>query len=270
MKADASLTVRILSISETLRNPNLIDSLHGVFHRHKLHVEIIRGIDGRKVDCSNDPLIDPEGNRLVLGRDLTSGEAACVMGHHKIQTTEVVDWLLVLEDDAQLCVLDGIEEMLILLKSRWDFNPVICNVFEGMYGISNMRSRLKKSSSIATLIKPSSGAVAYFINEKAQRLAISQKQVVGVADWPLWIYRVIFLQSTVGFFNTHPNTESLISPQMVKEYSVTTPKYKRGILNSLLGYFDNELRKAFGGSRLYFRAVIAEYFYRSIERLFPN
>lgn len=259
--------MRILTINETLRNPDLIESLHGAFRQHKLKVEIIQGIDGRKVDCTKDPIIDTKANRLILGRDLTSGEAACLIGHHRIQTEEFGNWILVLEDDAQLCSDDGIEDLFLHLRNRWESKPVVCSVFDGLYGISTLSSRFRKSSPTTTLAIPTSGTVAYFVNQKTQQLGVKQKRLVGVADWPLWMSGVTFIRSKSPFFNTYPDSESLISPQMANEYSVIRAKYKKNFLNALLGFFNNELRAEFGGGRIYFRVVLAQYYYRAIERL---
>ena len=265
MSFESVLKVRILSLEDELRNPDLIESLHSAFPNFELHVEIFRGSDGRVIDCTEDPLINATASRRILGRDLTSSEAACMLGHHRMQNDYFSGWLLILEDDARLINFEGLEDFYKSQIRNMDSGPVICSLFRGLHGLSSLRARMFGSSKVTRLIKPSTGTVAYFMNDSARDLISSQDQLIGVADWPLWINKLKFYESNLEYFDTYPQSHSFIAEQMIVGYSNVSPYFRENFLRAILGVFDKKVRKDFGGFKYYCRGVLVPFLYRLFE-----
>jgi hypothetical protein len=270
MPIESVIKVRILSIEENLRNPSLIQALRLAFPDFDLDLEIVRGLDGRVTDCTVDHRINFNASRRVLGRDLTSGEAACMLGHHRMQTEPFSRWLLILEDDARLVHIDGLQDFYVSHIRSIDSSPVVCTLFKGLYGLPSVRSRFSRSNQLNKLVKPSTGTVAYFVNEEACDLICLEKQIAGVADWPTWIHKVNFYESRVGFFDSFPLSDSLITPQILEKYSSINPTFRTNLFQALLGLLNHGLVKDFGGYQCYLRGVILPFIYKLIITILPN
>lgn len=270
MPIDSVIRVRILSIEDKLRNPALIQSLQSAFPDFELHLEIVRGIDGRVTDCTVDPRVNFRASQQILGRNLTSGEAACMLGHHGMQTEPFSNWLLILEDDARLVHIDDLQDFYVSHILSIGSRPVVCTLFKGLYGLSSLRSRLSRSMQLNKLVKPSTGTVAYFVNEEAHELISLEKQLTGVADWPTWIHKVNFFESKLGFFDSYPQSDSLIAPQILEGYSRINPSFRTNFFQALLGLFHCELVKDCGGYTCYFRGVLVPFLYKLIDPILSN
>jgi hypothetical protein len=173
-----------------------------------------------------------------------------------MQTDFFSGWLLILEDDARLinfeCLEDFYKSQILNMKSE----PLICSLFRGLYGIPSLWARWSNNSKVTRLIKPSTGTVAYFMNDAARDLILSQTQLIGVADWPLWIHKLKYYESKPDYFDTYPQSQSLIANQMIDGYSKVSPYFRENFLQALLGVFDRKVRKDFGGFRYYCRGVL--------------
>jgi hypothetical protein len=120
------------------------------------------------------------------------------------------------------------------------------------------------------LVKPSTGTVAYFVNEQAQKLISSQRKLIGVADWPTWVYKVEFFESKMGFFDTSPQSESLIAKQMVEEYARINPTFRANFVQAILGLFNYQLTNDFGGHKYYIRGVLLPFMFKFLHSILPS
>lgn len=265
------LQVRILTVGDSLRNEDLISDI--VKFIPISNIKIVSGFDGTKVNFSNDPRIGKVQNINIIGRDLTSPEVACLLGHHHIYLEKSSDWFLVLEDDASLSDLLSFGKFLEYMYSSHFTGPNIISLFEGRNRLRTLRSFFHLDSpEINRLLVPSTGTVAYLINEEARHLAGRQSVLFGTADWPTWVLKCKFYESKNFLFKSKEDTSSLIVPAIPKEYSKMLPKYLRSKRQMIMNAFNRDLINAFGGFTYYFRITFPKflaqiYLFRLINHL---
>jgi hypothetical protein len=265
------ISIKILALDSTPRNRKLIPELKEALKGMNYVIDIVPGVDGRKVNAAANDLINQDLNRIVLGRATTSSEAACSLGHHEMQRSTESSWTLALEDDAE--ILEP-----LLLKSclesieRLDYRrPVIISLFKGLRGVRWFGKQKSPFSTFAQrLYRPSTHAVAYLINSDLGLLARNQTQLVGSPDWPTWIYKCAFFESTVPIFGSLPKSESVISQTMPIAYTTTVSREEGSRFWGILGLFRSDLIKAYSGRSTYFKFVFAWYLFTRFKFLTSN
>jgi hypothetical protein len=189
----------ILGLQDDFRGQRLEEQLH------ELGIETSRipGIDGRRLDKSElTKLYSKRASRLLLGRDMSSAEVACVIGHRRMMMALVASgakYAFFFEDDAAiesdlrplLSILSFIsgQRAVVLLGSSNHVDP--SDEARPRYGWNG--------GVIAQLQAPGTGAFAYLMTREAAQFALARyhgRKVDSVADWPLgWSHDVTFWRS---------------------------------------------------------------------------
>jgi hypothetical protein len=231
-------------------------------------IQVGLGIDGRTVDCTNHELIQQNANYVVLGRETTSSEAACSLGHHYIQQSIDSEWLLILEDDAILIeplkLIELFDKINVL---KFDF-PVVVSLYAGLRGIKSWRGRVKELSDFADkLYKPSTHAVAYIINSQVGNLAKKQTRLVGSPDWPTWIHKCEFYESKIPYFSSLGLDTSIISQTMPTSYMTKVSPESQKFTVALLGLLNSRKISFYGDRSIYIKFTIGPFLHRRFKLL---
>lgn len=186
-----SLFVGIVTPTGKPRNPELFDSLSNFSNEVEM-----AGISAQNL-------------KLKSTSKLSLPELACKMSHDLMykKAAESHDWALIVEDDVQIDLME-LERVWNLVQKSEISSPTIVSCYLGRWGVVKRSKNLRGALSC---LYPPDGALCYFINYKAMKLALENFDNVKPADWPLWSRQVDF-EIFPGVANELPNVISLIDP----------------------------------------------------------
>jgi GR25 family glycosyltransferase involved in LPS biosynthesis len=199
--------IYILGIPNKFRGKDLMTTMQ----RLGFCCKVIAGLDAKLLsDFQASEMVNKRAARIVLGREITIGEACCSLVHlqayRELLKTDK-EWVLILEDDALL--LD--EDIRALSFPPNVSEPSILKLSsptpEDSY-VERMRTHDDYSIEAARFKKlrfPTNMAHAYLINRAAAKIAVrktDKEKIHFTADWPyIWDANVSFWQSEHGYFS---------------------------------------------------------------------
>lgn len=151
--------------------------------------QLFFGVDGRNglpSDC--EALINRDGARQALGRDMTDGEFACALSHRAIYAKILDDGLpgaVIFEDDARLA-----PELLDLMTMRQHQQvPMILFHYRYGRGLAFSRKRLSPTGSMQRAVNRATSTMAYALRCDSAAVLMSHATPVSFqADWPCDLY----------------------------------------------------------------------------------
>ena len=229
--------------------------------------EVFKGFDGRLEKLDQNGRINQKYNRKVLGRELSSTQAGCVLSHYQAQISNEDNWLCILEDDA--VILDSaklIEALDIVSKLKFNY-PVIILLYAGYGGLyGNFRS-VTDNFSLGKVVSLPTGTVGYVINYKCSKLISSHSSITGAPDWPTWSADVSFFQLYPAVVSHSPHFNSIYLEVSKKSDSLSWPKHRLTSVRTILALFNPNITSAYGGPSSYARIVLFPGMRRKIWRL---
>jgi len=248
--------IMILTLTQELRNQTLdTDLVNGGWPPNQIRK--VFGFDGKIGSYDYAPKINLIKNQKFIERQLTAPEIACVLSHRLIYSLTSYEWVLVLEDDAILLERDLQKKLHGLIKELDSDVPTVISLFAGRNGIvSSRRQNRYRKIGVDRYNKPTTGCVAYLINAKARNISLTSPAIVGVADWPTWIYACEFYQQVVPWFDTLDSKSSYISPSMPESFKILETYSIRKLFSLLLKLIDADIASVFGGRRRYYKNII--------------
>lgn len=223
---------------------------------------LIPGIDSKLIsNLEATKIVSQKAARIVLGREISIGEACCSLVHLQAYTDFVHsenEWVLILEDDAVL-LDEKIKEFDFSLKIS---TPTILKVssptHEDSY-IDTLRHAddiLVSAAGFKRLRFPTSMAHSYLINRSAAKIAVAntpREKIHFTADWPyLWDAEVSFWQSESDFFVQVGDSliDSEQSRAEIISNSLPLRSHKLRVSENLrdLSFFNSTLLFLYGGN----------------------
>jgi GR25 family glycosyltransferase involved in LPS biosynthesis len=172
---------------------------------------------------------------LTSNSELLPAEIACKRSHELMYKNAVNDykWALILEDDAEFDAnkLRALWELIGEIDKK---TPLIVSCYLGEWSVVRTSKEYKGA---LQPIYPPDGALCYFINSEAMKLALQSFEYVRPADWPIWSKDVEFLIFP-GIARELASSISLIDPMKTRVKAARTITEK---VNVFLGvaYFKN-------------------------------
>lgn len=167
---------------------------------------------------------DAEAAVLAYGRHLSEGEIACSAIHlnaYRVFLDSKDDWLLVLEDDAELQV--PLTFLLETSKHWRDVEAWTGPKVVSLYSPTHIARGCRRRSSLSRLLVAPVGTVAYWINRQAAQEAVgSSVRIISSADWPPWSTRVSFWRSGEVGWIEHPSGTTILNREDTKSVSKPT------------------------------------------------
>jgi hypothetical protein len=253
-----SFNIYIITPDGNLRNDHLVS----VFP----NAHIISGFDGRNYNFESDPRINQLANQIVIGRSLSSTQAAAVLSHNKAQQIISSEWTCILEDDALILDSDSFDEISKEITSLTYFKPVIFLLYSGFGGTYSKFRAINSNFSIARTRSLPTGAVGYFLNKACQELISSQRSITGAPDWPTWAAKVKFFQihPPVVFHTT--KFDGIYKIKSEVNDSLMWPAYRKSIFGRFRAFWNSKITKCYGGRNEYLKTIILPAIYRKINQ----
>lgn len=252
------MQIKVITINGVPRNKKL---------KELTGVDLITGIDGRVSGFQIPATIAQDSNQIIFGTRLSNSQAAAVLSHRLAQTSFSENWCCVLEDDAIILDLQKFYESLGEIEKLRTKRPIIVLLYVGFGGVAGRTLRIGKNFSLAHVLSPPTGAVAYALNASAKDLISNQTRISGVPDWPTWISRTKVYSLVPNTVSHDPGGASLYSVTMPGDFPSFWPKYHKLSFRSVLGLFNKNISKAFGGKRNYFRLVLKTSLHRAVSQI---
>jgi hypothetical protein len=239
MRASIEL-IYILGIPNNFRGKDLMMTMQ----RLDFPCKVVAGLDAKLLsEFQASEMVNQRAARIVLGREITIGEACCSLVHlqaYREMLESDKEWVLILEDDA---LLMG-EEIKALSFPPIVSEPTILKLSsptpEDSY-VERIRTHDDSLISAARFKKlrfPTNMAHSYLINRAAAEIAVSKtdkEKIHFTADWPyIWDAKVSFWQSEHGYFSQFG--ESIIDSDKSRLKIISTNLPTRS-LNVRLGDF---------------------------------
>ena len=131
-------------------------------------------------------IINLELLNFIIGGDFSEGEIGCLVSHQEVYKHMIkhkVDSALIIEDDAKLNVeISVLEEYLNECQQSY---YEIVHFSPGKGGIL-----MRKRNSLLDAIELPLGAFSYWITTDGARKLLCSDAILGLADWPLSIFRL--------------------------------------------------------------------------------
>lgn len=252
------MKINVITVNGVPRNMDLV----------KLDcVDLITGIDGRVSGFQIPATINQDSNQIILGTRLSNSQAAAVLSHRLAQTTFDENWCCVLEDDAVILDLQKFYESLNQIETLKTKKPTIILLYVGFGGVVSKTLRIGKNFSLANVLSPPTGAVAYALNAPARDLISDQPKISGVPDWPTWVSNIKMYSLVPNTVSHDPGEVSLYSVNMPGDFPTFWPKYHKLSLQSVFAVFNKDISKAYGGKRNYFRLVLKTSLHRAVSQI---
>lgn len=153
-----------------------------------------------------------EASSLLLGRKLLEGELGCLLAHNEARSKSRMDWILVLEDDADIEKLDlkVLEEISARLDPRM---PTVISLCSGS-------TRLGSSPKLKRIWHLPPLNLAYMASYSVESLDSDREGMIGVADWPLGFVGARFF-TVDGFSVSAVDSRSTIDPENLRQSSAS-------------------------------------------------
>lgn len=179
--------ILVLSLpGDEVRRAPLLDRLEA----EGLAYTLFMGVDGRRgLPPEFESMIDREGARSRLGRDMSDGEFACALSHRAI-CQQVIDHglegAIVLEDDVQL--KPGFAGFI----RSGDYRRVPMVMIDYAFGRAVRFRRIRVAQGeLRRAAVQSTMASAYSVNRGvAAKLVEANTPIISVADWPLELFDI--------------------------------------------------------------------------------
>jgi GR25 family glycosyltransferase involved in LPS biosynthesis len=253
------LEIRVISPDGILRNSKLKTDI--------LNLKIVHGYDGRVSNFENDHRIGQFSNEIVIGRRLSSTQAAAVLSHNKAQRGFNDDWACILEDDALILDIDAFTDALALISKMHFRNPTIVLLYSGYGGTYRKFRSISPTFSLSRVVALPTGAVGYVVNRSFQSLIENEKMLVGPPDWPTWSANVDFYQIYPCVVQHTWSFKPIYSAVSQKSDSNAWPNHRKSSKGAIKGLFRREIVLAYGGRRNYLKIVMYPGFNRRVSKI---
>lgn len=260
--------ISVITPDGSLRNSHLESQLELVSKKVYTNDFIFRGVDGRAGSFKEFEFINQRANSIILGRELLATEAACLVSHKLAYASSSSDWLVVLEDDAQICSVPAFETLLVSLAGLKEFSrPTILLLFVGKNGVFSRRSSFEIAKiNFYKVFKIPTTTCAYVINKEAMELAVRDSDFIGTADWPTWSKEVDFYLTTSSIVS-HEGRENSIVSQSTAGFGKVWPKFQYSPGANLKELVKGSIPSQVGGRHAYWRIFTRPLLFWSLSRL---
>lgn len=253
-----NLSIYVITPDGNLRNNHLRE----VFP----NAHVVCGYDGRESSFHLDSRINQARNEIVIGRKLSSTQAAAVLSHNKAQQIISSEWSCILEDDALILDLESFEEISREIVGLSFKEPVIFLLYSGFGGIYKKFRAINANFSIAQIKSLPTGAVGYFLNKACQELISSQTSITGAPDWPTWSAKVKFFQVNPPVVFHSTKFEGIYKIKSELNDSIMWPSYRKSVFGRMNALFNRKITNCYGGKYGYFKTILLPAIYRRINQ----
>jgi len=247
----------VITVGGSLRNERLAELTD---------LQIVFGIDGRRVDFQIPEKINQTNNRIILGTELSRTQAAAVLSHNLAQTALTHEWVCILEDDAIILDPEMFEEGLTDIEALKLEKPTIFLLYSGFGSVTSMSYKIGRHFSASKIRSVPTGAVGYAINLSARNLINSYETITGTPDWPTWASRVSFYSLNPCVVSHNPEILSLYTIDTPEDFPEHWPLHRKSIGNSTRSIFNRDITAAYGGLFPYIKFVL----YPALNRVYSG
>lgn len=201
--------------------------------------------------------IDRRGQSAVYGRKLADGEIGCAISHQNAYrlVIELGKAAVILEDDARIPNLEDFEKLVTRFVSEFSKGSKILSLLPWKHEEKCTSKDPAWMPRLFSLFGTTPLTVGYALTlDAAKELAISNKEVKYLADWPPT--SINYLSSIAGVINHGDQESGSLINNPLRDQSV---KRKKRVLDVLALDFLRNF-KAFSSYSEYFRLKIAPSF----------
>ena len=222
------MNIFIISISGEVRMANSTKNLIKLIKSKNGFIEWtgINAVNADQYEFTQKNNIDL--SEMIVGGKISKGELGCLLSHQlayqKIKDYNL-DSALIIEDDAILNV--EMDELFRIANLCRNSGYEIVNLNSSKGGLL-LNSKSKKIAS--ALIMPLS-AYSYWISNSGARKMISQKLILGLADWPIQVNTLKRGAITQNIFIHNPEQVSVIAPTLFSGAANRKTLWSKSLLN---------------------------------------